>query len=164
MAGGSVLSASVGAGGANQAPDVGLVQILLNVMRGMQDKTLLAVDGIPGPLTIAAIREFQTEFAPTIDGRVDPGGRTLHLLIYSYISIIRLGVKGLGTFPPSFGTLPFEERIDAGELGDVLRNALLDIKRGITPMLRAGPAPAPKRPVEPPVPRPPSPPKEIPNV
>jgi hypothetical protein len=60
MAGGSVLSASVGAGGANQAPDVGLVQILLNVMRGMQDKTLLAVDGIPGPLTIAAIREFQS--------------------------------------------------------------------------------------------------------
>ncbi|MBN9535417.1 MAG: hypothetical protein IKE60_31235 [Reyranella sp.] len=157
----SVLSASVGERGTNQRSDVGLVQILLNVMRGMQNKTLLAVDGICGPLTIAAINEFQAEFASVKDGRVDPHGPTLHLLIYSYMSILRLGAKNLTKFPASFGTLPFDEKIDPKELGDVIREALTDIKRGITPMLRGGgPAPTPPKPS----PAPPSPPKPIPNV
>ena len=158
----SVLSASVGERGTNQRSDVGLVQILLNVMRGMQNKTLLAVDGICGPLTIAAINEFQAEFASVKDGRVDPHGPTLQLLIYSYMSILRLGAKNLTKFPASFGTLPFDEKIDAKELGDVIREALADIKRGITPMLRGGgPAPTPPKPSPSP---PPSPPKPIPNV
>lgn len=162
----SVLSGSVGSGGVNQRSDVGLVQILLNVMRGMQNKSLLMVDGICGPLTLAAIREFQTEFASTTDGRVDPHGPTLHLLIYSYMTILRLGAKGLTKFPASFGTLVFEERIDAKELGEVIREALTDIKRGITPMLRGGgPAPKPPTPPAPPKPQPPPlPPKPIPNV
>lgn len=159
----SVLSASVGDRGTNQRSDVGLVQILLNVMRGMQNKTLLAVDGICGPLTIAAINEFQSEFASVKDGRVDPHGPTLQLLVYSYMSILRLGAKGLTKFPVSFGTMPFDEKIDAKELGDVIREALTDIKRGITPMLRGGggPAPGPPKPSPPP---PPLPPKPIPNV
>ncbi|TAJ86541.1 peptidoglycan-binding protein [Reyranella sp.] len=162
----SVLSGSVGGGGVNQRSDVGLVQILLNVMRGMQNKSLLAVDGICGPLTIAAIREFQVEFASVADGRVDPRGPTLHLLIYSYMTILRFGVKGLTKFPASFGTLVFEERIDAKELGDVIRDALTDIKRGITPMLRGGgSAPTPPAPPTPPKPQPPPlPPRPIPNV
>lgn len=53
------------------------------------------------------------------------------------MTILRLGAKRLTKFPASFGTLVFEERIDARKLGDVIRDALADIKHGITPMLRS---------------------------
>lgn len=79
------ISASVGEGGANRSADVKTIQEMLNKVMpdwgGPNPK--LAVDGICGPLTKAAIRKFQqaqlsTYFAP--DGRVDPGQRTLRRL------------------------------------------------------------------------------------
>lgn len=146
MADESVLSGSVGEGGANRSPDVGLVQILLNVMRGMQSKVLLPVDGSCGPRTVAAIREFQKEFAPATDGRVDPGGATLRLLIYSYITIMRMGVYGLGQFPPWFGHLTFNAQPETRELGMMLRDGLNDIKRGITPLLKGASGSSPTQP------------------
>jgi peptidoglycan hydrolase-like protein with peptidoglycan-binding domain len=70
---------SVGEGGANQKKDVAVVQLLLNrvrSLRGVPSERLVA-DGIVGPKTIAAIREFQQEFTDVVDGRVDPHNATI---------------------------------------------------------------------------------------
>jgi peptidoglycan hydrolase-like protein with peptidoglycan-binding domain len=143
MAGEPVLTGSVGAGGLNHSPDVGLVQVLLNNMRGVQRKTLLSVDGVCGPLTITAIKEFQAAFGSATDGRIDPGGPTLRLLIYAYVTLRRLGVYRLGPFPASFAQLTFRAFPDSRELGMVVRGALSNVKRGITPMLKPAPKPTP---------------------
>jgi peptidoglycan hydrolase-like protein with peptidoglycan-binding domain len=71
---------SVGEGGANDRQDVGIVQHLLNVVRKRDGDEPLAVDGIVGPKTLAAIRDFQEKNCAVIDGRVDPGQETLRLL------------------------------------------------------------------------------------
>jgi hypothetical protein len=71
-----VLGGSVGAGGRNAAPDVALVQQLLHD-RGEDPGT---IDGRIGPVTIAAIRRFQSRFLVRPDGRVDPGGRSFREL------------------------------------------------------------------------------------
>ncbi|HEY1336231.1 MAG TPA: peptidoglycan-binding domain-containing protein [Bryobacteraceae bacterium] len=139
---GTALSASVGSGCANQAADVGLVQIFLNVMRGIQKKPLLKVDGVCGAPTIAAIREFQAQFTGHADGRVDPNGRTLRTLIFSYMAVMRLGVD-IYPFPPSFGRLAMEERPDGVALGRFLRDGLNDLERGIASLLKARPGASP---------------------
>lgn len=77
-----VISGSVGTGGANRAADVKKVQALLNgVPVGWGGPAVkLVEDGLIGPKTSNAIRQFQitqlgTIFSP--DARVDPRGRTL---------------------------------------------------------------------------------------
>ncbi len=73
---------SVGYGGSNVMTNVMVVQYLLNCVptaRGGPTAEL-AVDGIIGPKTIAAIRRFQTTNFGRADGRVDPRGRTLQAL------------------------------------------------------------------------------------
>lgn len=65
---------SVGAGGVNVPKEVQYVQSLLNVFRAEQGSVALVLDGIVGPKTITAIREFQTAVTGAVDGRVDPGG------------------------------------------------------------------------------------------
>jgi peptidoglycan hydrolase-like protein with peptidoglycan-binding domain len=71
---------SVGQGGANDPQDVGIVQHLLNVVRKRDSEVPLAVDGIMGPKTLAAIRNFQQKNGRSVDGRVDPGAETIQLL------------------------------------------------------------------------------------
>lgn len=73
------ITASVGAGGVNQAADVRVVQDLLNRATGSH----LAVDGDCGPQTREAITEFQKGFLAKPDGRVDPGGLTMRKLVSS---------------------------------------------------------------------------------
>jgi len=72
---------SVGQGGVNHADDVRIVQELLNRHR-RSGQARLDVDGRCGPLTIAAIRDFQQAVVGlrTPDGRVDPGGKTIKAL------------------------------------------------------------------------------------
>jgi hypothetical protein len=76
------LGASVGQGGLNKSADVMTVQFLLNcvpVSQGGPPKEL-AVDGLIGPKTVLAIRQFQTTQFGWCDGRVDPeqyGGMTI---------------------------------------------------------------------------------------
>ena len=70
----------VGQGGANDPQDVGIVQHLLNVVRKRDGDEPLAVDGIAGPKTIAAIRKVQQKNGKQVDGRVDPGAETIQLL------------------------------------------------------------------------------------
>jgi peptidoglycan hydrolase-like protein with peptidoglycan-binding domain len=73
---------SVGAGGRNLPTDVVTVQYLLNCVPAGHGGPVpeLAVDGMAGPKTIAAIRKFQAAAFGWADGRVDPGGRSLKTL------------------------------------------------------------------------------------
>lgn len=78
-----VMSGSVGTSGHNAKSDVVLIQSLLNNVPltdgGPQRK--LAVDGLCGPLTVAAIRRFQKVWTKIDDGRVDPCGPTITSLV-----------------------------------------------------------------------------------
>lgn len=79
----NIIRRSVGFGGANQLPDVQIVQKLINavpVARGGPTPALV-VDGLCGPLTCGAIRSFQTKHIGSADGRIDPGQRTMELLL-----------------------------------------------------------------------------------
>lgn len=82
---GKKILTSVGVGGANQPVDVMTVQYLLNCVPAVQGgpPEELAVDGLVGPKTVAAIRRFQGAQFGWGDGRVDAekaGGRTLPVL------------------------------------------------------------------------------------
>ena len=75
----ATITASVGVGGKNRAADVRVVQELLNNVPTASGgpAPLLAVDGLIGPKTTAAIRRFQKAQFGWLDGRVDPGGPTI---------------------------------------------------------------------------------------
>jgi Putative peptidoglycan binding domain len=76
---GATISASVGVGGRNAAVDVRTAQELLNSVPTASGGPvpLLAVDGLVGPKTVAAIQRFQRTQLGWADGRVDPGGPTI---------------------------------------------------------------------------------------
>jgi hypothetical protein len=76
------ITASVGVRGINRPQDVGIVQFLLNrasAQRGVP-KEQIDVDGIFGPETLAALREFQKKYLKTVDGLVEMNGETLKML------------------------------------------------------------------------------------
>lgn len=78
----NTIAFSVGEGGKNRPQDVGIVQTLLNSageFRGVPEGRL-EVDGIVGPLTLAAIRAFQKYYCKIVDGRVDPNQETIKKL------------------------------------------------------------------------------------
>lgn len=76
------IESSVGHNGQNVKSSVMTVQYLLNCVPAAQGgpEPELAVDGIVGPRTIAAIKRFQARKVGFADGRVDPGGKTLAAL------------------------------------------------------------------------------------
>lgn len=79
------ITASVGKNGQNKVQDTFPMQIMLNkfIIPGCLKPTqMLAVDGIIGKKTIAAIRDFQRRICgfSNPDGRIDPGGKTLNAL------------------------------------------------------------------------------------
>jgi peptidoglycan hydrolase-like protein with peptidoglycan-binding domain len=77
------LSGSVGVGGRNVPQDVATVQYLLNCLpagRGGSSPEL-AIDGLCGPKTCAAIASFQRASGGIQDGRVDPGGPSFRTLM-----------------------------------------------------------------------------------
>ena len=60
----------------------------------IDDETkLLAVDGIVGQKTLAAISEFQTSYTGETDGRIDPDGQTLKRLAQLHIENIAGGMN-----------------------------------------------------------------------
>lgn len=81
--GGAVtISASVGVGAPNRHGDVLTVQRLLNRVPASEGGPIpkLVEDGICGPKTVGAIRQFQTRQFGSSDGRVDPGQKSLRKL------------------------------------------------------------------------------------
>lgn len=79
------LNGSVGENGANLAADVRNVQLRLNSVSPASGGPAfpLAVDGICGPLTKAAIKRFQQRYWRELlgDGRIDPGKNTWKKLV-----------------------------------------------------------------------------------
>ncbi|MBV9175247.1 MAG: hypothetical protein JOZ81_34765 [Chloroflexi bacterium] len=67
------ITGSVGDQGNNVPREVQYVQALLNVHRADTGADALALDGIVGPKTISAIRDFQTAVTGQVDGLVEPG-------------------------------------------------------------------------------------------
>jgi hypothetical protein len=80
--GGASIEASVGRGGRNLPDDVRAIQSALNAQDVADGgpSVKLAVDGLIGPLTIAAIEKYQRRQLGWADGRVDPDGPTIHAL------------------------------------------------------------------------------------
>jgi peptidoglycan hydrolase-like protein with peptidoglycan-binding domain len=76
------LKAAVGQGGANFKDDVTAVQTLLNTahVQVKAPKKPIAIDGLVGPETIGAIRQFQQQELGFQDGRVDPNNKTINRL------------------------------------------------------------------------------------
>jgi peptidoglycan hydrolase-like protein with peptidoglycan-binding domain len=74
---------SVGQHGNNYFEDTKLMQSMLNNVAARQGGPLtkLAVDGSPGPLTIAAIKRFQSANGCVVDGRIDARGKTARKLV-----------------------------------------------------------------------------------
>ena len=78
------IRSSVGRGGVNARADVSTVQTLLNgKIKQIAPLASLAVDGVIGPKTIAAIERYQKTVVgfPVPDGRIDPGGKTITSLL-----------------------------------------------------------------------------------
>lgn len=75
--------ASVGRGGKNNDSDVKVVQQLLNKHRIPRHTTPLRIDGLVGSKTITRIEAFQKSIVKMIppDGRVDPNGKTIAVLL-----------------------------------------------------------------------------------
>ncbi|KGN39709.1 peptidoglycan-binding domain-containing protein [Knoellia aerolata] len=71
------IAGSVGNGGINDSHDVQYVQALLNI--GLEDagQSALDLDGKIGPLTIAAISNFQSSQLGFADGLVEPDRQTI---------------------------------------------------------------------------------------
>jgi peptidoglycan hydrolase-like protein with peptidoglycan-binding domain len=120
--GGAVISGPVGQGGTNNSKDVVLVQSLLNAVRALALPGLppLKVDGLVGPLTIAAINRFQKATLGFSDGRVDPAGRTLaRLNVLPSANTLDIVTSGRGqslvgdTPAPTSKTTPLQAAMDA---------------------------------------------------
>jgi peptidoglycan hydrolase-like protein with peptidoglycan-binding domain/Sec-independent protein translocase protein TatA len=71
---------SVGEGGQNRFADSAAIQNLLNDWLSGTVHPAIVVDGMVGPQTIGAIRNFQRTNRLVVDGRIDAGGPTLRLL------------------------------------------------------------------------------------
>jgi len=77
-----VIKGSDGRGGRNSPDDVKTIQAALNAVEPADGGPLLklTVDGIAGPLTIAAIEKYQKRQLGWSDGRVDTDEPTIHAL------------------------------------------------------------------------------------
>jgi hypothetical protein len=130
-----VIVSSVGRGGSNYRHDVCLIQLMLNEWRQSRHMRLLAVDGIVGSLTIAAIEDFQKAETRITDGRIDRDGPTVRKLVPMYngfvASYIIHGCRDLfqkfdgqmssskRTLPSDFNSSYLEIKQQVGTLGSI---------------------------------------------
>ncbi len=117
------ISKSVGKGGGNEKKDVRYVQVLLNFSRQNNGKPKITVDGLVGPITIAAIEDFQRVKTGIVDGRIDPLGPSLKALESEFESYTRL-VKSLSVLSL---VLSYDPNLELPMLND----------RGLAMMLRS---------------------------
>jgi peptidoglycan hydrolase-like protein with peptidoglycan-binding domain len=123
--GSTSITASVGRGGRNLADDVRAVQSALNAQDVADGGpgVKLAVDGLVGPLTIAAIEHYQRHHFGWADGRVDPDGPTIHALNGDGGGGASAAQKG-GAKPPSFPkATPAQNKAFIEKVGGLLPRA-----------------------------------------
>jgi peptidoglycan hydrolase-like protein with peptidoglycan-binding domain len=89
------MRASVGVGGKNVPADVKYVQFLLSDHLAQGNGQGLAIDGICGPKTQAAITKFQQIKTGLVDGRVDPGGPTIKRLEYLHFGALASAIRNI---------------------------------------------------------------------
>lgn len=101
------MTGPVGTGGTGAKDDTVLVQSLLNAIPSGEGgpQTRLKVDGIVGPVTVAAIRRYQQACAYPVDGRVDVLGPTIKSLVTTLNNrnALPAGLPNIG--PPSEGVV-----------------------------------------------------------
>jgi hypothetical protein len=110
-----LITASVGSSGVNRRDDVALVQFLLNDWRERNGRRPITQDGLVGPKTIGAIRDFQGTVTHIVDGRVDPVGsamraleqlpaaesiRSVASILLTYLTQMEMEIDRLGGCPP----------------------------------------------------------------
>lgn len=106
------IDSSVGYGGRNVRLNVMTVQYLLNCVPAGRGGPVpeLAIDGIFGPKTLAAIRKFQHTNLGFADGRVDPGGKTITALgMYDPYPNQPLGSGFVKSPTPPGSSAPFKD-------------------------------------------------------
>jgi hypothetical protein len=79
------LGGSVGEEGVNTPTDVQAVQLMLTDWRVHNGRNEIGIDGLVGPITNGAIRDFQQSVLGFNDGRVDPGGQTITALEQAHL-------------------------------------------------------------------------------
>lgn len=86
---------SVGEGGRNIEDDTTFVQRMLSDwrQRSKGTRSWITIDGIVGPETIGAIRNFQQENQCVVDGRIDPEKTTIKTLERLYVNSIIKSVR-----------------------------------------------------------------------
>lgn len=139
----SVLKGSVGFGGRNERTDVQLVQTLLNAVPAAKGGPFpaLAQDGLCGPLTSGAIRQFQSRNQCYADGRIDVAGKTEKTLLALLEQLGKLAVllgSGGGAAPA-----PVTQTV-SGPNSPVRRRYVQTAKSLVPPsgLTQGGPAPA----------------------
>jgi len=115
------ISNSVGQGGVNVKKDVRYVQVLLNYWRQDNGRPEIATDGLVGPITIAAIVDFQQTVTGIVDGRVDPQGPSLKALEAAFESYLRM-VEALSVLSLA---LSYDPRLEIPVLNDGVLAAML---------------------------------------
>ena len=126
---GAVIAHSVGIGGMNQPADTKTIQGLLNQVApiALAPKPLLTVDGVVGPLTNGAIRQFQSRTGGPTDGRIDPNGPTiarLNVLTYKPGSTAK-GFAATAPTPPTPAMTPMQAAMEAIPRAQMWTNAAL---------------------------------------
>jgi hypothetical protein len=96
------MTGPVGYGGRNDPQDTRLVQTLLNLVPTARGgpTARLAVDGLVGPRTVAAIQRYQASNTRICDGRIDPAGPTIRALI-SWLNGAGMLPEGLPRLAPA---------------------------------------------------------------
>ena len=87
------LRTAVGEVKTNHAADVKYAQYLLADWRLRIGGVPLVIDGICGPLTRAAIKEFQRTATKVVDGRMDVDGPSIRTLEYMHVMNTLSGIR-----------------------------------------------------------------------
>jgi peptidoglycan hydrolase-like protein with peptidoglycan-binding domain len=123
-----VIRKSVGQGGQNIAGDVLYVQILLADVLVRKGLASISIDGVCGPKTIKAIRDFQ-QAGPALvqDGRIDPNGPTIRALHRKHIEGIGSGQLVQATYQLGAAV----DRVGAGSVQKLAEIYLSTLRAGL---------------------------------
>lgn len=145
-----LITASVGASGVNRRDDTSLVQFLLNDWRERNGRGPVAQDGLVGPKTIAAIRDFQNTVTHIVDGRVDPAGpamaelertpagvgiRSVASILLTYLTAMETELDRLGGCPPDLRKTIYQLKAETQAAGGTITSIPITLTAHRDPLL-----------------------------